>query len=447
MDIHDVILLNGRTYVELALPLTNSRGYSQIVRFDCYEDNSHIFPLIISPHTLSLGNSRLTRQAAYFLSDMDCVIRTYVFQERELQDQENWLTDNLEHLQTLADNCLFEYSIKNTSSRLTTHTERPPIVRYTEESIQQRFSWISDTDEYMWSDGGKSSLLEDSVTSFFENLYLNYTRRLLKNVKTRNSDVFEIRIKGISEPRSIPHIVFTERPYSYYDIEFISHVLPINKDVLPLSKILVSQRLDSPREIREWWINLFNNSRIFSDLSIEHPGYAIHEMNLSTVSLYESRRRYNKTLLSFYFAGLRSLSPINEFRAYYNIAEYMFPGNNDKANIKYVVNHYIDMYRMNDIIEKEIPKESLKHLKSYRGKVGQQLVNPVIVDSSDIRDMIAERIYQFRNAIFHSKRERSGNREENIHPSTDREYDIVTHEAQLMKIIAQEIIKKADIYI
>src|SRR5437016_4645955 len=106
------------------LPLTNSRGFGKILRFNYMVGPNQRLPLVVSPQILSMGDPFFTRQAIYFLSDVDCAIRTY--SEEVCGPAAGGEEGGVSEIRRAADDCLFEYSLRKPASRLTTRSELPP---------------------------------------------------------------------------------------------------------------------------------------------------------------------------------------------------------------------------------------------------------------------------------------------------------------------------------
>lgn len=113
-----------QSLTETILPLTNSRGFGKILRFNYRVGSNWHIPLVVAPQILSLGDPFYTRQALYFLSDVDCAIRIYT--EATTGRAAGQDEESLSRVRRVADDCLFEYSLRNPASRLSTRSELPP---------------------------------------------------------------------------------------------------------------------------------------------------------------------------------------------------------------------------------------------------------------------------------------------------------------------------------
>ena len=454
--LQEISSFKDRNYTEIALPLSNGKGFGKIARFKYKASDDLRMPLVISPHIQTIGNPLLTRQGVYFMSDIGYVIRAYI-PTTEDSDIAIWQEEILPSFRRKADDCLFEYSLKQPSSKLTTHTDAPPIITLLQEQVNISYSWVAGrNNSYLSVDGQKANLLDPIVPQFVENAYTEYSKKLLENLEISESGDYISTISDIRKDkwyreerpgwgrvlrsRLIPHVIFSERPFSYYDMLHFSTAIPINTSVYQ-----AHGGIKTEEALWEWCFDLFNQRNLEQyNITTEGSFEEYFTESHDKTAFYTCEKSYNPRLLEFYFSGLRSPSPLNEFRGYYNVIEYLFEGKPENEEIRNVIERYITKDRLIKFLTTEISAEVLNHFLSYRDAIGQAHVELLTIDGTDIRSVVAKRIYQFRNAIFHSKKTRNGQLNNNIRPTTKEEYQVVAMEVKLLNMIAQEIILQVD---
>ena len=460
-------------YIEFIIPLTNSRGFGKFLRFDYLVSDIWQMPLVVSPHILGMGDPYYTRQGLYFLSDIECAIRLMMLESNSttsLQTQ-----SQLAKFQKAADDCLFEYSLRNPSSRLTTRSDyslpsyhREWIHKIVKDSYNQEY-------EFLLVDGGRALLLSPVAEELFEQIYTDYLNQI--HVKTTGASEIKKEYDAwpqglLSMTEEIPPVKFTEVPYTFEELALLSEVIPVDTEIfLPTPETSPTKRNDQ-HIAREWLISMFKQPYMPQVQAILQAKKL--EQEVITVS-----RTYNPVLLDFYFAGLRSLSPIIEFRSYYSVIEYFFenaalesikqnfdelveklkatddfgeyvklakelkPEEAERIQIRQVIERYIDIDRIRSFLKHDLPKEAKTHFESFNRPVSGKEVQRLKQDNPDLQNLVADRIYSFRNAIFHAKRTWKGREANGIRPFSKEESEVVRHEAMLLKMVAQEIIKQA----
>ena len=457
----------SRSLGETILPLTNSRGFGKFIRFNYKVGSNPCLPLVVSPQILSMADPFLTRQALYFLGDLDCAIRQY----SEEVDGSN--DGDLSGVRKAADDCLFEYSLKHRSSRLTTRSELPPR-RTRRESIlvtmkQPGYPKVT----YRAVDGERVLLSAESLRSF-EELYSTFVADL------HDPDVgwqaigdgaagFPSGLDG-GGGESAP-LVFKELPYTFEEVELLSCIVPMDPEMIgkfSVSDLVGTERDESNLEVIVALLNQPYAQRVRQFPHAKFPSQEIIDVG----------HTYEPRLLDFYFAGLRSLSPVVEYKNYYNIVEYYFedasldrikaeldsvvdqlreaqdievfaslarrlqPGG-ERDQIRQVVQRYVPVERLRSFFHGEVPGTTLSHFESFNGFGNGKEVQQIRIEISDLQCLVADRIYSFRNAIFHSKKTLKGKETFVIRPCSKEESEVVAHEVLLIKMVAQEIIKQS----
>ncbi len=460
-----------RSLVETILPLTNSRGFGKFLRFNYRVGSNPSLPLVVSPQILSMANPYLTRQALYFLSDLDCAIRMYSEEAADPKKGHPIRVDQTK-LRTPADDCLFEYSLRQPASRLTTRSELPPR-RTRRESIHVTVKKPGCPDASYISVDGERVLLSIESQRLFEDMYDSFVADL------HDPNVGQQAIgKGVdayppglcSGEEGNPALVFQELPYTFEEVKLLSSVVPVDPEMIgrfSVSDLLTPGRDESSIEA----IVALLNQPYIDQVRQLPPG------KFPDPEIINVRKHYDPRLLDFYFAGLRSLSPVVEYKNYYNIIEFYFEDvsldtikaeldevfaklkeaedietftasakrlqlGSEQDQIRRVVSRYITVERLRSFFHDDIPEASRRHFESFNGAVNGWEVQKIRIDNSDLQRRVADRIYSFRNAVFHSKRTLKGKETMVIRPCSKEETEIVAHEVLLIKMVAQEIVKQ-----
>lgn len=462
----------SKPLIETILPLTNSRGFGKFIRFNYRVGFNPSFPLVVSPQILSMADPCLTRQALYFLSDLDCAIRMYSEVGDRFKKGQH-VDGNHRELRTAADDCLFEYSLKNPASRLTTRSEIPP--RSTRrESIHVTVKKPGRPDTTYIAVDGQRVLLSTESQRSFEEMYNTFVADL------RDPDVDRQAIEdGVDAfPPGLclgeegnPPLVLKELPYTFEEVKLLSSVVPVDPGMIGRfseSDLLKPGRDESSVEAT---VALLNQPYIEQVRRLP-PAKFPHQDIIDVSSSYDPR------LLDFYFAGLRSLSAVVEYKNYYNIIEFYFedasldtikseldqvfdklreaedidafttwakrlqPGA-EQDQIRRVVQRYVSPERLRSFFDDQIPEAARRHFESFNGIVNGKEVQRIRIKNGELGRLVADRIYSFRNAIFHSKRTLKGKETMVIRPCGKEETEVVAHEVLLIKMVAQEIIKQS----
>src|SRR5207249_2037575 len=113
----------------------------------------------------------------------------------------------------------------------------------------------------------------------------------------------------------------------------------------------------------------------------------------------------------------------------------------EKEQIRQVIQHYVPLNRLQLFFKAEIPRTSRIYFENFNRVVNGKEVQKIHIGNAELQSLAADRIYSFRNDIFHSKRMFKGKETEMIRPCSKEETEVVAHEVLLVKMIAQEIIK------
>lgn len=420
-----------RSYSEIILPLTNSRGFRKILRFNYEADSEYPLPLIVSPQILFMGQPYFTRQALYFLSDVDSSIRMYQLCSHVSTNHTE--ADLESRTRRAADDCLFEYSIRNADSRLTTRSDIPPKrTNWERIEITEKNDGLPDA-RYLAVDNERAYIALESKPAF-DAIYSAY----IADLHDAHAEFTKSNIKSEAFPIGLcvngieaAPVRFLEIPYTYDELEFLSRFVPVNPGMIGQFSCFDLISSGQNELSREAIVSMLNQPYIEQATRFPPEKWLEPE-------IIEVRQSYNPRLLDFYFAGLRSLSPIVEFKNYYNILEYYFedasldniksrldevvfklkqtedfgefsdlakqlqPLGAENQQIRQVVQQYVPLARLRKFFQNEISKQAKSHFENYNGFINGKEIQKIRLSNPNLQDQVADRVYAFRNAIFHS---------------------------------------------
>lgn len=194
------------------------------------------------------------------------------------------------------------------------------------------------------------------------------------------------------------------------------------------------------------------------------------------------KRKYNKHLINYYIQYGSSKDPMNQFIALYHVMEYFFDIDyvNDlrdslKATLNISCDSTIKEENIEEFLKILIKKYNIKRSFGEKDKLKLTLTKHVTIknvcdsielnnkeliedykdgevafskgrpvnlkgeNDKDICNALAERIYNTRNAIVHSKANNEGEEESNVYKPFEHEEEL-KKEIPLMRAIAEEII-------
>jgi hypothetical protein len=343
-----------------------------------------------------------------------------------------------------ADDCLFEYSLRNPASRLTTRSELPPRTTRRDNILVRVELRGCPEATYRAVDGERVHLSTEAQRSF-EKMYDSFVADLYdSNVDWQAiGDGAGAFPPGLcSGEEGTAPLVFQEVPYTFEEVELLSCIVPMDQEMFGRFSVLDLFKSNCSEAKVEAITELLNkpyNERFRQFPTAKHP-------RLEKIDVGHS---YNPRLLDFYFAGLRSLSPVVEFKSYYNIIEYYFDdGDYAKApkeheQIRQVIRDFVSLERLRSFFDEEIPPPSRYHFENFDGMINGGEIQKIRTSNAGLQSLVAKRIYSYRNSIFHSKRVYRGEPTVVIRPCSKEETQIVAHEVLLTKMVAQEIIKQS----
>lgn len=396
--------------------LFESEGISKIILFSGLD-----FDMIIHPYVY--GEPLVTTQPVYFLEQLGAIAKVRVEHPKKITTLET---------EYLIDNYLFEYSLRNPSSRICAKISSPAF-------------WMPD----------------------FSDLYQYYDQRA-----TRALTLDPLNDDSII---AIQDLDGNDWPFTDYCIpkEFIDETLKESaKKILDLheKKLIAMINITSERDGYFGKLRLLESEGTLIDFTqairlesiSEHntkdensfslPSDLEHEIDIEIpIERITSKEKYSPTLLSFYFSGLRERNPLVSFTGFYNVLEYYLeeapvilgtqPFRTERENLQKVV----------ELLTEH--NELYLKLNSYSEKFRTQLQNDIISSSqvkinglriinrqSLIKD-VADWLYAIRCAVVHSKKSRKGKVEAIFEPYSQESNNIVPA-LDVIKWFAQKCIIK-----
>jgi hypothetical protein len=165
-------------------------------------------------------------------------------------------------------------------------------------------------------------------------------------------------------------------------------------------------------------------------------------------------KKYNRVVLSFYLASIKELFPnspgsyIGMFKNLYNVLEYLMEGEG-KPHLCTVLRDRVGNDRLKSIIcgikTSAHPQSAVLYCLNNGERLSpNQFLPPISEDDTDLAKTIGERLYDTRNAVFHSKKTRHGEPiEGNVRPGHDEIFRLAVDLA-LIRPIAEIIVEELD---
>lgn len=163
-------------------------------------------------------------------------------------------------------------------------------------------------------------------------------------------------------------------------------------------------------------------------------------------------KKYNKTILSFYFAFIKESFPnspgsyIGMFKNLYNILEYLMEGEG-QSHLQDVLDRYIGSERLKNIIlkikESNSPQSAVfKNITKGERFSSNRTLPPLSETDDNIVEKISDRLHKKRNAALHSKKtHRAVPVDYNIRPGIKESFQLET-DITVIKPIAEIIIEE-----
>ena len=441
--------------------LTNSKGLKQILQFDGLG-----LKITVVPSVETLGEPIVTRQAFYFLGDIEAVAKTRLKEDSVLYE---WLKGHQREavMEYILDNYLFEYSILSDESKITSKVTTGKLLDTTprnwyflaDKGNAQYLAvdTLNDESVILCEDTSDPKMSFESDWRLFNNYFMGIYDKYTKEVESLFGREVLLKTKSDSTTRNQTLLIvrFFDRPYKYWEIEQISYIDYVDKNDVNLKN-----------GIYEYYpIPSDNKSKI--EVPMRH---------VFCTSFY------HKHLLDIYFAALREHSFTVQYKHFYNLLEYFFEDatllkckkhlpkkiaepivdlsdwkkwkvkldssfryNKEKicaeeTQLKILMNLFIDkaeFLEKVDSFEAHIRNHFLKPLS-----IGNAMkIRPLNLNGDDILDQYSERVYYVRNSVVHTKRTRYGKIASTILPFSETEL-LLEREIPLLKFVAQKVVLK-----
>lgn len=405
-------------------PLTNSKGLQKIILFKGLS-----FPIIIVPSLL--GEPILTVQPFYFIENLDAVARVR-FENKEEMDKA--LADNEIDVvvEYNLDNYLFEYSKKYPDSKITTKIDK---YVFWKNDLENPYHLYDKTySEFLCLDVlNDESIIECKDQESGERFY---DWCLIKNFADSIFDEYLEKMKNVLKKNIF---VRTKDNEALGTGEFHLPIVRTNSPLLTYYQAQMFEVVDV-RDIKEKNDYYIINRGIpsSSDFSIKQE-------------IIETSSYYDKELLSYYFSALKDLSPLSQFRNYYNVIEFFFeeapkillmPAKFEYQMIEAVFKWAIEPSDMLSKL-KSLPSHIYHNIVTDQKTSSGEVVKGLNVDAQDLLKEVSNRVYTIRNACMHSKKTRKGKPTPRYVPYT-KEENILRHETVLLQWIAIKIIEKSN---
>ncbi|MCW4048477.1 MAG: hypothetical protein NWE89_01940 [Candidatus Bathyarchaeota archaeon] len=442
------------------MALTNSEGLGQILQFDGLG-----LKITIGPSVETLGEPVITKQAFYFLENLESVAKTRLENESVMHTMIDkvYFSPVMEYI---LDNYLFTYSLVNEESKLTSKIDEYGLLNTTPND------WYYLADKANTKVLAVDTLNDESVVECYDvldpemsfesdwRIFYNYFPELDNKYVKELRSLFEKKIflktrNGSAKEQILPIIQFKHKAYEYSELERLSYVNYVDK----------------------------NNPKLVNGIYSFYPN-TLDKSNKIDIPMNHcySTNFYHKYLLDMYFAGLREPSLVVKFKHFYNILEYLFEDaalseckkylptkkakkifdmskvdkwkkklktsfpyskryiTSEKTHLQMLFNMTINKNNFINKI-KNYDLETKNHFLTKTPFNKSMSMKPLDLDKSGIIDAYATRIYTIRNGVIHTKRKRHGKDSQMILPFSENER-FLQKEIMLLKYVVQEVIQK-----
>lgn len=371
--------------LNIKIQLSNSEGLLEIIVFEGLSHSAFIHPTI---H----GEPLLTTQAFYYLEQLESVA------EIRFEDRDIRLSD--QEMEYLIDNYLFEYSKINNKSKIST-------------KVTNGKYWAFDTsDMYAFYDQKNTEALildalndesvhaikpidpDDNVDFLDWCVIKNYSDEIFHSYLCSMSKLINKKVSVVVSPTS-------ERD------GYIGKARLVKCDY-GLVDFYQAQRIDdlTIRDIKP------------SDTSVEIKSSAsntsLESIPVRRVSL---NKKYNPTLLSYYFSGLKEYNPLLAYVGFYNAIEYYFEeapillgktAKTESVQIKCVIELLVNNNEILMFIE-GMDREFKKCLPlNIETSSGIEISGFAPANNNEYINELGRWLYEIRCAVVHSKKTRKG---------------------------------------
>lgn len=372
--------------LNIKIQLSNSEGLMEIILFEGLSHSVVIHPTI---H----GEPLLTAQAFYYLEQLESVA--------EIRFESGVKSPSETEMEYLIDNYLFEYSKINAQSKVSTKLTGG---KYWAQDMNDMYAFYDQKNtEALVLDALNDDSIK-SIKSFDPSDTVDFNDWCI--VKNYSGEIFGAYLKSLSSLINKKVVAFIE-PTECRD-GYIGK-LRILKCDFGLVDYYQAQSIDniSIRDIKPDATSV--NIKSTSSTA------AIESIPIRRVCL---KNRYNPTLLSYYFSGLKEHNPLLAFVGFYNVLEFYF----EEAPRLLGKSAKTESEQLKCVIEFLTTSESVNLFITDLDQPLREQINKNIETSSEIEILklsltgttphtneLGRWLYEIRCAIVHSKKTRKGN--------------------------------------
>lgn len=434
--------------------LTNSEGLGKVLQFDGLG-----LKLTVLPTPETCGEPILTKQALYFLEDLEAAAKTRVKEDSALC---KWLTEDQRNsvIVYILDNYLFAYSMLDDKSKITSKVEKG---RFLAGRIIDRYilgdkgnikylavDTLNDRSILSCRDTADPEFSFESDWKLLNNYFASIYDQYIEKINSILDRKVVLKTKNTEE--TLPILRFVRKPYKYEEL------------------VQMSNYTDYVEE---------NDPHLRSGIYEYDDGYVKFKIPMQHIP---ARDFHNKYLLDMYSAGLRERSPTVQFKHFYNIIEYVF----EDATVEECRKHLPDSIARSVVdlsdwkswenkLDKEFrydksklnaertqlriainmfveKKEFTEKVMSFNTEMKEHFLKPALLtkevkilplnlNDNNLLDKYSSRIYTIRNSVMHTKRMIHGKRIPAILPFSEEEI-FLEKEIPLLKFVVQKVIQR-----
>ncbi len=402
----------------LKFQLSEGKGLGKAVVFHGLEFNVVVHPTI---H----GEPILTSQAFYYLEQLDSVA------EIRFDDSQASLKNH--EIEYLIDNYLFRYSTLHNDSKITTKVTDP---KYWEDDYSgmygrydQRNTEALVLDKYNDESVLSIEALDKHDKTDFSDwcLVKNYSDEIINEYVSSMSDLVQKKI--------LVQVVPTSERDGYFGKK---RLLECDEGLLDYHQAQCIDYKFSPRDVTPDKKEVVLQSQHENIFDVYIPVESIH-----------LDKKFDPTLLSYYFSGLNDLNPLISFVGFYNVLEYYFEeaprligkqAKYEKEQLECVIGWLATELE----IKKCFKDKGDNYISRAKGIIKTSTtidIKGFDISGSNITRNIAVWVYDIRCAIVHSKKNRKGTTTAIFKPYSD-EADNILHVIPIIRWLAVLCIEK-----
>ncbi|MCR6700934.1 MAG: hypothetical protein NVV68_07200 [Dokdonella sp.] len=366
------------------MQLADGEGLMSVVMFQGLSHSMIMHPVL-------LGEPTLTRQALYYMAELDAAALISFDEGRgELSE---------EQIECLVDNYLFAYS------------KRHPESRVSFKVAQGKFSIEDSSDYYRHVDRGNTlalaiDSLNDPAVSFVEpvektdqvnlmdwNIGVNYVEKPFHAYRRAVGALLEKRVNTLIAP-------------SHLRDGYIGRLRVLKPD----NMLIDYQQAIELTEIR--WRSILPDATQFQ-LAPSECRQVVDALPIERIEVSGLR---SPILLSHYFSGLKERNPMKAFVGFYNVLEYYFEeaplllqrvATTERMQLQCLVELLVSEGDVANEVARLSPEESRMMCENMITSSGIEIqaFNPA---APSLRAELARWLYETRCAVVHSKKTRRG---------------------------------------